>query len=53
LQDSYPNLIEGVRGRGLLLGIKLKIAPIDFVQKGREAAQAALMISKTRESLTA
>jgi 6,7-dimethyl-8-ribityllumazine synthase len=24
-----------------------------FVQKGREAAQAALMISKTRESLTA
>ena len=36
LQDSYPNIIEGVRGRGLLLGLKLKIAPIDFVQKGRE-----------------
>jgi acetylornithine/N-succinyldiaminopimelate aminotransferase len=32
VQDAAPDLIEGVRGRGLLLGLKLKIPPADFVK---------------------
>ena len=35
LKDTYPQLIEAVRGRGLLLGLKLKIAPAEFVQEAR------------------
>jgi acetylornithine/N-succinyldiaminopimelate aminotransferase len=32
VQDASPDLIEGVRGRGFLLGLKLKIPPADFVK---------------------
>ena len=32
VQDAAPDLIEGVRGRGLLLGLKLKVAPAEFVK---------------------
>ena len=32
VQDAAPGLIEGIRGRGLLLGMKLKIPPADFVK---------------------
>jgi acetylornithine/N-succinyldiaminopimelate aminotransferase len=30
--DGAPSIFESVRGRGLLLGLKLKIAPADFVK---------------------
>ncbi len=32
LQDAYPNVIETVRGQGLMLGLKLKIPPADMVE---------------------
>jgi acetylornithine/N-succinyldiaminopimelate aminotransferase len=32
VQDAAPDLIEGIRGRGLLMGLKLKIPPADFVR---------------------
>jgi len=31
LQDSYPSIIETMRGEGLMLGLKLKIPPGDMV----------------------
>ncbi len=31
VQDAAPDIIEAIRGRGLLLGLKLKVAPADFV----------------------
>jgi acetylornithine/N-succinyldiaminopimelate aminotransferase len=31
VQDAAPDLIEEIRGRGLLLGLKLKVPPADFV----------------------
>ncbi|MAC59198.1 MAG: acetylornithine transaminase, partial [Novosphingobium sp.] len=33
---NYPELFEGVRGRGLFLGIKLKIEPRPFVAHLRD-----------------
>ena len=32
VQDAAPGIVEGIRGRGLLLGLKLKVAPADFVK---------------------
>ena len=32
VQDSAPGIIEGIRGRGLLMGLKLKIEPTAFVK---------------------
>jgi acetylornithine/N-succinyldiaminopimelate aminotransferase len=32
VQDAAPGLIEGIRGQGLLLGLKLAIPPADFVR---------------------
>ena len=32
VQDAAPGIIEGIRGRGLLMGLKLKVAPADFVK---------------------
>jgi acetylornithine/N-succinyldiaminopimelate aminotransferase len=31
VQDGAPDVIDSIRGRGLLMGIKLKVAPADFV----------------------
>lgn len=31
VQDQFPDLIEEVRGQGLLVGVKLKVAPADLV----------------------
>jgi acetylornithine/N-succinyldiaminopimelate aminotransferase len=36
LQDSYPSLIETLRGEGLMLGLKLKIPPDDMVAALRD-----------------
>ncbi len=33
---SYPNLVETVRGMGLMVGLKLKIEPREFVSKALE-----------------
>jgi acetylornithine/N-succinyldiaminopimelate aminotransferase len=30
LQASYPNIIAGVRGRGLMLGLQMHVPPADF-----------------------
>jgi acetylornithine/N-succinyldiaminopimelate aminotransferase len=30
LQDKHPRVIEEIRGEGLMVGVKLKIAPADF-----------------------
>lgn len=35
LQDTFPDLIKEVRGRGLLIGLKLSVAPADFVAAAR------------------
>ena len=32
VQDQFPDLIEEVRGQGLLVGVKLKVAPADLVK---------------------
>lgn len=37
LVDAYPEIFEAVRGQGLMLGLKLKIAPADLVAKAYEA----------------
>jgi len=34
LAASHPDVIETVRGQGLMLGLKLKVAPADFVKAG-------------------
>lgn len=34
LAAGHPDVIEGVRGQGLMLGLKLKVAPADFVKAG-------------------
>jgi acetylornithine/N-succinyldiaminopimelate aminotransferase len=36
LQDNYPEIIESVRGQGLMLGLKLKIPPADMVNALRD-----------------
>lgn len=36
LADSYPELIDTIRGQGLMLGIKLKIAPADLLAAMRQ-----------------
>ncbi|MEP6869316.1 MAG: aspartate aminotransferase family protein [Novosphingobium sp.] len=36
---NYPDLFEEVRGRGLILGIKMKVAPRDFVAHLRDNHQ--------------
>lgn len=37
LVAAHPDVFEGVRGQGLMLGLKCKIAPADLVAKGYEA----------------
>ena len=37
LAASHPQVFEGVRGAGLMLGLRTKVAPADFVQSGYEA----------------
>jgi len=37
LKSQFPTLIEDVRGRGLMLGLKLSVPPIDVVTKAYEA----------------
>jgi acetylornithine/N-succinyldiaminopimelate aminotransferase len=34
LAASHPDVIEGVRGAGLMLGLRLRVAPADFVKAG-------------------
>ena len=34
LVDAHPEIFEGVRGQGLMLGLKCKAAPADIVQAG-------------------
>ncbi len=36
LVETYPDIFEELRGEGLMLGLKTKIANTDFVNKGRE-----------------
>jgi acetylornithine/N-succinyldiaminopimelate aminotransferase len=36
LQDSHPDIIETVRGEGLMLGLKLKLPPADMVNALRQ-----------------
>ena len=36
LQDSFPGLVTEVRGRGMLIGLKVSIAPAEFVARARE-----------------
>ena len=36
LVDAYPDFVEEIRGRGLLLGLKLKIPPADLVAELRK-----------------
>ena len=36
---NYPDLFEGVRGKGLLLGLKLKVEPRGFMQHLRDKHQ--------------
>ncbi|WP_136440804.1 aspartate aminotransferase family protein [Pacificoceanicola onchidii] len=38
LVAAHPDVFEGVRGTGLMLGIRCKIAPSDVVKAGYEAA---------------
>jgi len=37
LVAAHPDIFEGVRGMGLMLGLKCKIAPADLVKAGYEA----------------
>jgi acetylornithine/N-succinyldiaminopimelate aminotransferase len=37
LRARHPELIEEVRGEGLMLGLKLRVAPADFAAAGRAA----------------
>ena len=37
LVAAHPDVLEAVRGAGLMLGLKCKIAPIDFVNAGYDA----------------
>ena len=34
LVDAHPEIFEGVRGQGLMLGLKCKAAPADIVKAG-------------------
>ncbi len=33
IQNDYPNVIKEIRGRGLLIGIKVKVEQINFIKK--------------------
>jgi len=33
IKNDYPNVIKEIRGRGLLIGIKLKVKQMDFIKK--------------------
>ena len=35
LKDAYPDLVEDIRGRGLLVGLKLKLPPAELVAELR------------------
>jgi acetylornithine/N-succinyldiaminopimelate aminotransferase len=37
LVANHPDIFEGVRGQGLMLGLKCKVAPADFVKAGYDA----------------
>ena len=37
LIDAHPDVFEAVRGEGLMLGLKCKVAPADLVAKGYDA----------------
>ena len=34
---AHPEVFEGVRGAGLILGLRTKVAPADFVKAGYDA----------------
>lgn len=34
LVAAHPSVFEGVRGQGLMLGLKMKVAPVDLVRAG-------------------
>ncbi|WP_312531875.1 aspartate aminotransferase family protein [Paracoccus sp. (in: a-proteobacteria)] len=36
LVAAHPDVFEGVRGQGLMLGLKTKVAPVDLVKAGYE-----------------
>lgn len=38
LKDRFPDIIDDVRGKGLLIGVKLKVNNRDFMATAREAA---------------
>jgi acetylornithine/N-succinyldiaminopimelate aminotransferase len=42
LKDRYPDVIEEIRGAGLLMGIKTKIANTDLVAAAREAGMLTI-----------
>ncbi|HVG48261.1 MAG TPA: aspartate aminotransferase family protein [Rubellimicrobium sp.] len=42
LVASHPEVFEGVRGTGLMLGLRTKVAPADFVKAGYEAGILAV-----------
>lgn len=42
LKDRYPDLIEEVRGQGLILGLKLKIPPAEFLKAVRAEKMLAV-----------
>lgn len=42
LKDQYPDIVEDVRGSGLLIGLKLRVPNTAFVAQGRE--QGLLMV---------
>jgi acetylornithine/N-succinyldiaminopimelate aminotransferase len=43
LSDQFPDIIEEVRGQGLLMGLKLKLPPADAV--GAAAAEKLLVVA--------
>jgi acetylornithine/N-succinyldiaminopimelate aminotransferase len=47
---NYPELFEGVRGKGLLLGLKMKVDPRPFMQHLRDSHRL-LTVSAGDETL--
>merc|ERR1711991_1248349 len=33
LKKTYPNVIEEIRGRGFLIGLKIKVNQIEFIER--------------------
>ena len=34
--DAYPEIFEGIKGRGLMLGLKCRVDGLEFIQQGRQ-----------------